>query len=91
MKRLIQELNLEDDSFSYTILGEEQPTYKVNSSGYLTEKGVRIGRFKLDSYYTWNLYINDCLFMEGPPSSLFSLPEFELKALTKFINKEEPK
>lgn len=91
MKRLIQELNTVDDSFSYTVRGESEPTYKVDSHGYLTEKGKEIGKFQLiDSQ--WYLYINvigyddKVLYMSGPPNGLFYLPEFELKALTALVN-----
>lgn len=85
MKRLIQHLDMVNDAFSYTVAGESEPLYWVDSSGYLTSKGVEIGNFKLRNNQ-WHLYLNDGLYMSGPPNSLFLLPEFELKALTALVN-----
>lgn len=87
MKRLIQELNTVDDSFSYTVAGESEPTYKVDSHGYLTEKGKEIGKFRLIDNH-WHLYLDNVLYdISGPPFGLFYLPEFELKVLTELINR----
>lgn len=86
MKRLIQDLNTQDDSFSYTVAGESEPTYKVDSVGWLTEKGKRIGNFRLINNQ-WHLYIDCVQYMSGPENGLFYLPEFELKALTALVNK----
>lgn len=85
MKRLLQELNTQDDSFTYTVRGESEPTYKVDSNAYLTRKGVTIGKYTLGENQ-WHLYLDDILFMSGPPNGLFMLPEFELKSLTALIN-----
>ena len=88
MKRLIQKLNTQDDSFSYTVMGESEPTYKVDSSANLIDlkQGKTIGRYKLSSN-AWHLYINDVLIESSPPGSTFYLPEFELKSLTELVNK----
>lgn len=85
MKHLIQTLDTSNDSFSYTITGAQTPLYVVDSSGYLFENGKQIGKFRL-SDNQWHLDINDKLFMDGPKNALFSLPEFELKALTALLN-----
>ena len=87
-KRLCQELNTQDDSFTYTVLGEQEPSYKVDSSANLIDckQGKVIGRYKLSSN-AWHLYINDVLIESSPPGSTFYLPEFELKSLTELINK----
>jgi hypothetical protein len=85
MKYLKQSLNTKDDSFSYTLMGETTPLYKVDSSGYLTEEGKQIGKFKLGDNQ-WHLHLDGELFMSGPPNGLFYLPEFELKALTALVN-----
>lgn len=87
MKRLIQELNTSDDSFSYTVSGEDSPRYVVDSNACLAERGSEIGRFKLGDNQ-WHLYIGDKLYMSGPENGLFKLPEFELKALTSLVNQE---
>lgn len=87
-KHLRQELNTKDDSFTYTLFGENEPTYKVDSSGYLTKKGVTIGKYRLGDNQ-WHLYLDDVLFMSGPKDGLFYLPEFELKSLTALINQGE--
>ena len=86
MKRLIQHLDMVNDAFSYTIVGESEPLYWVDSSGYLTSKGVEIGKFKLKDNQ-WHLYLSDELYRSGPPNGLFKLPEFELKALTELVNR----
>lgn len=88
MKRLIQKLNTQDDSFSYTVMGESEPTYKVDSSANLIDlkQGKTIGRYKL-SNNAWHLYINDVLIDSSPQGSTFHLPEFELKSLTELVNK----
>lgn len=87
MKHLNQVLDTLDDSFTYTVGGETEPTYRVDSDGYLHDikKGEYIGKFKLGNAQ-WHLYIGDTLFMEGPENGLFKLPEFELKALTALVN-----
>lgn len=87
MKRLIQQLNTQDDSFTYTVLGESEPTYKVDSNGYLTKKGVTIGKYRLgNNQWHLHLYPDDRLFMSSPHNSLFMLPEFEQRSLTELIN-----
>lgn len=89
MKRLHQVLCTKTDSFSYTVVGETDPTYKVDSSGCLFEKGKEIGRFRLQGGNQWYLVLEgQGVFMNGPPNSLFGLPEFEFKALTNLINQE---
>lgn len=85
MKHLHQAFNLKDDSISYRLHGESEPLYRVDSNGCLTKSGVNIGKFKLGDAQ-WHLYIDDKLFMSGPPNGLFKLPEFELKALTALVN-----
>lgn len=91
MKYLNQTLNTKDDSFSYTLMGETTPLYKVDCSGYLTSGDKCLGKFKLGDNQ-WHLYLNNPLamehelFMSGPPNGLFYLPEFELKALTALVN-----
>ena len=92
-KRLCQELNTQDDSFTYTVSGESEPTYLVDCHADLIDckRGKVIGRFKLssgDSCNQWHLYIDDVLFMSGPPNGLFKLPEFELDSLTALINRK---
>lgn len=86
MKRLKQELNTQDDSFTYTVLGESEPTYKVDAGARLFEKGVHIGDYRMRQEQ-WHLYINGESVMHSEPNSLFKLPEFELKSLTALINK----
>lgn len=85
MKHLQQSFDFSDDSISYTILGESDPVYRVDSSGYLTKAGVQLGKFRLAGK-RWDLYLDGKLFMRGPPDGLFKLPEFELKALTALVN-----
>lgn len=85
MKRLKQELNTQDDSFSYTVLGESEPTYKVDSGAKLYEKGVHIGDYRL-RHDQWHLYIQGELIDSSLPNTLFYLPEFELKSLTELVN-----
>lgn len=85
MKRLIQQLNTQDDSFTYTVLGESEPTYKVDSGAKLYEKGVHIGDYRL-RHDQWHLYVKGELFMTSPPNSLFMLPEFEQRSLTELVN-----
>ncbi|AXF53051.1 MAG: NADH oxidase H2O-forming [Caudoviricetes sp.] len=85
--RLNQQLNLQNDSFVYTAMGEDKPTYIVDSNGYVTKHGEQIGKFSLRDD-KWHLYIGDVLKMSGPENGLFYLPEFELVALTALINGE---
>lgn len=87
MKRLIQHLDTSTDSFSYTVLGEDEPLYIVDSSGCLFEKGKEIGRFRLQGEQWYLVIEGQGVFMNGPPNGLFKLPEFELKALTEMVNK----
>lgn len=89
MKHLQQSLNTSDDSFTYTISGETEASYLVDSDGYLHDMKANkiIGKFKLGDSQ-WHLYIDDNLFMSGPPNELFNLPEFEQEALTKLVNLE---
>lgn len=87
MKRLKQELCTKTDSFSYTVLGEKAPTYRVDSSGWLTEQGEAIGQFFLEGTQ-WHLRINGVVIDSSPPNSLFRLPEFELKVLTALANND---
>ena len=89
MKHLNQSFDFVDDSISYTVSGESEPLYRVDSSGYLTKSGVECGKFKLEDN-SWHLYLGCELFMSGPPDGLFKLPEFELKALTALVNQERP-
>lgn len=89
MKYLIQEFNFKDDSISYWLRGNSEPTFRVDCSGYLTKDGKEIGEFKL-SNEQWHLYIGDELYMSQGliHGGVFKLPEFELKALTSLINQE---
>lgn len=89
MKHLYQELNTNDDSFIYTVSGESRPSYIVDSSAFLIDckNGKVIGKYKL-TCNQWHLYLDDVLFMSGPPNGLFKLPEFELKSLTALINRK---
>ena len=89
MKHLQQSLNTSDDSFTYTVSGETEASYLVDSDGYLHDMKANriIGKFKLGNDQ-WHLYIDDNLFMSGPPNGLFNLPEFEQEALTKLVNLE---
>lgn len=91
IKRLEQYLDTSDDSFSYTVIGDDEPLYHVDSSGYLTEKGAQIGKFHLGANSQWHLRIGNEPFMSGPEGGLFYLPEFELKALTALLNLERAK
>lgn len=86
MKRLQQVLCTKTDSFSYTVVGENTPTYYVDSSGYLSEHGKTIGKFCLGDNQ-WHLRIDGVIVDYGPANGLFYLPEFELIALTSLINK----
>lgn len=87
MKHLQQSLNTDDDSFTYTVSGETEPSYLVDSNGYLHDmkRDKNIGKFRL-SNGTWSLYIGDVLYMTGPDRMMFGLPEFELKSLTALVN-----
>ena len=87
MKRLIQTLDTVQDSFSYTVYGEDEPLYVADSSGCLFEKGNEIGRFRLQGDQWYLVIEGQGVFMNGPPNGLFKLPEFELKALTELVNK----
>ena len=87
MKRLQQTLCARTDSFSYTVIGEEDPTYHVDSSGYLSERGNEIGKFCLVENQ-WHLQIGGVVVDSGPENGLFYLPEFELRSLTTLINKD---
>lgn len=89
MKLLQQSLDLTDDSFSYTVIGESEPLYRVDSNAVLYKSGDAIGKFRLGEGQ-WHLYIGDTLFMDGPVNGLFKLPEFELKSLTALVNQERP-
>lgn len=85
MKYLRQSFDFDDDSISYTVLGETDPLYRVDSSGHLTEKGKQIGKFMLGENQ-WHLYLDGQLPISGPENGLFKLPEFELKVLTELVN-----
>lgn len=85
MKHLHQKLDTKDDSFTYTVVGANGPTYRVDNSGYLTKDGNRIGKFNLAGSQ-WHLVIDNKIFMSGPENGLHMLPEFELKALTALVN-----
>lgn len=85
-KRLVQELNTKDDSFTYTVIGESEPTYKVTSGARLYQKGKHIGDYRLQ-HDRWHLYVQGDLIESSLPNTLFNLPEFELKSLTALINK----
>lgn len=86
MKKLRQTLCTKTDSFSYTVVGEDEPFYVVDSCGYLRERGDVIGKFCLADNQ-WKLRINGEIVDSGPEKGLFYLPEFELIALTSLINK----
>ena len=88
MKRLQQTLCTKTDSFSYTVVGEETPIYRVDSSGYLSERGKEIGKFDLGDKQ-WHLRIDGAIVDSGPENGLFYLPEFELRALTALVNMTE--
>lgn len=88
MKHLSQKLCTKTDSFSYSVIGEETPTYLVDSHGCLFEKGKEVGRFRLQSEQWYLVIDGQGVFMTGPPNGLHKLPEFELKALTKLVNKD---
>lgn len=85
MKYLKQDLDTSDDSFSYTLFGETEPLYVVDSSGYLTERGEHIGKFCLRDGH-WDLVLDNGVTHEGTSSGTFKLPEFELFILTKLAN-----
>lgn len=87
MKRLIQKLNLENDSFSYTVYGEEKPIYVVDWQGELFQHEKRIGRFRLQGEQWYLVLDSQGVFMNGPPNGLHKLPEFELKVLTELVNR----
>lgn len=85
MKTLMQHLDTKDDSFSYTLLGETDPLYRVDSSGYLTERGVQIGKFCLRGK-VWDLVLADGKVFHGLDFGMFGLPEFEHYILSKLAN-----
>lgn len=89
MIHLEQTLNTADDSFIYTVKGEDTPRYIVNADGRLFAAGKCLGRFRLLEQ-AWLLELGHTLFMGGPSNGLFKLPEFELKALTALVNQEQP-
>jgi hypothetical protein len=88
MKYLYQELNCKDDSFTYTVYGEKEPSYRVDSNANLIDlkQGKTIGKYKL-MHDQWHLYIDDVLIDSSGVNTLFYLPEFELKTLTSLVNK----
>lgn len=86
MKRLQQTLCTKTDSFTYTVVGDDEPTYHVDSSGYVSERGKAIGKFCLGDNQ-WHLYIDGVIVDFGPKNGLFYLPEFELRSLTALVNK----
>lgn len=86
MKRLKQTLCTIADSFSYTVIGEGEPTYHVDRDGYVSERGNAIGKFCLGDKQ-WHLKIDGVIVDSGPENGLFYLPEFELRSLTALINK----
>lgn len=88
MIHLEQTLNTVDDSFIYSVRGEDKPRYIVNADGRLFTAGKVIGRFRLNED-CWIMELGHTLFMSGPPNGLFKLPEFELKALTALVNQNE--
>lgn len=81
----MQDLNTRDDSFSYTLLGESDPLYRVDSNGYLTERGQQIGKFCLSDKH-WDLRLDNGVVHEGKKFGLFKLPEFEHSILTILAN-----
>lgn len=89
MKHLSQKLCTVEDSFTYTVIGESEPTYVVNSDARLYERGTHIGDYRLQDD-RWDLYVHGDLYMKGTPNSMFKLPEFELKSLTALVNQERP-
>lgn len=88
MKRLDQEFNFDNDSISYTVHGEETPSYVVDCHSCLFEKDKEIGRFRLQGEQWYLVIDGQGVFMNGPPNGLHKLPEFELKALTALVNQE---
>jgi len=87
VKYLSQDLDTCDDSFSYTLFGESEPLYRVDSSGYLTERGEQIGEFCLRDKH-WDLVLDSGTIFEGTAFGTFKLPEFELFILTKLANQQ---
>lgn len=87
MKRLQQSLNTDDDSFTYTVVGETEPSYRVDSNAYLHDlkSGTVIGKYKLDDNQ-WHLLIGGVLLKSSGPNTMFKLPEFELETLTVLVN-----
>lgn len=86
MKYLRQTLDTSNDSFSYSLFGETEPLYVVDSSGYLTERGEQIGKFRLREGH-WDLLLDSGVTFEGTAFGTFKLPEFELFILSKLANK----
>lgn len=87
MKHLQQSLNTDDDSFTYTVSGEIEPSYRVDSNAYLHDlkNGVVIGKYELRAYQ-WHLFIGGVLLKSSGPNTMFNLPEFELETLTALVN-----
>lgn len=86
MKLLQQFIDTKDDSTSYTIIGANKPTYRVDSRGSLTKNGETIGKY----YYSgkdWILMIGEEVYAVAK-DGLFHLPDFELESLTKLLNDE---
>lgn len=88
MKPLMQDLDTSDDSFSYTLLGETDPLYRVDSNGYLTKRGLQIGKFCLRADH-WDLVLDDGTVYQGLDFGTFYLPEFELHILSRLANKRK--
>lgn len=87
MKHLHQSLNTDDDSFTYTVSGETEPSYRVDSNGYLHDmkSGEIIGKYTMREY-KWHLFIGGVLLKSSGPNTMFKLPEFELETLTVLVN-----
>lgn len=85
MKYLHQKLHTSDDSFTYTVMGETEPHYRVDCHGYLMRGNDCIGKFTLRGEQ-WHLIMDGVTVASGPEKGLHKLPEFELKALTDLYN-----
>lgn len=80
-----QMLDVLDDSISFISDETGETLYRVDSSGYLTERGAHLGKFCLVNN-RWVLRINDQICAEGQENGLFKLPEFELLTIVKLLN-----
>lgn len=81
---LHQKLNTKDDSFTYTLPGDSECLFKVDSNAALYLLGKQIGKYKLVTD-KWQLWIDGNLFDSSDPNTLFYLPEFELDSLNQIL------